>query len=170
MNYKHKNIALIFGFIVVLALCYRFAISKTIAQKQQYSVLYQQEELFRKSPKQISLLKQKNRYYDSILHKNQLGESSIQHSLLKTITTVSKANNITIIAFLEPHLNHKNNLTVKTYEFIVQGQYNQINQLIYQLEQHTKYGEIIHLHFEKKKNIKSGKYYLQARVLLRSFG
>ena len=32
-----------------------------------------------------------------------------------------------------------------------------------------KYGEIISLNFEKKKNYKSGHYYLQAQILLKSF-
>ncbi len=35
--------------------------------------------------------------------------------------------------------------------------------------QQTKFGEIINLHLEKKINFKTGKKYLQASVLLRSF-
>jgi len=60
-------------------------------------------------------------------------------------------------------------LWIKTYEFVLEGDYNSINQLIYKLEQQTKFGEVISLHFEKKKNFRTGKHYLQARILLKSF-
>ena len=52
-----------------------------------------------------------------------------------------------MIRFLEPHTITKNDLTIKTYEFTLEGEYNNINELIHQLEQQTKFGEIVNLHF-----------------------
>jgi 23S rRNA maturation-related 3'-5' exoribonuclease YhaM len=86
------------------------------------------------------------------------------------INTFSNDNNLKVVTFLEPHIISKNELIINTYEFIIEGRYNSINKLIHQLEQKTKFGEIINLHFEKKKNFRTGRYYLQARVLLKSFG
>ncbi|MCF7568750.1 hypothetical protein L3X37_10270 [Sabulilitoribacter arenilitoris] len=75
-----------------------------------------------------------------------------------------------MVSFLEPHVFANNCLTIKTHQFTVQVDYNTILKLIHLLEQQNKFGEIINLYFEKKKNFKTGKYYLQAHVLLRSFG
>jgi len=170
MSKKQKNIALIICFVLILFICYKLAINKTIHQKQQLNKLSKELLLFKNAPKQLSLLKQKEVYYDSLLTKYQLDGSSIQNNLLKVINTFSNDNNLKVVSFLEPHTITKNDLIVKTYEFVVEGNYNDINQLIFQLEQKTKFGEIINLHFEKKKNFRTGRFYLQAKVLLKSFG
>ncbi|WP_412560633.1 hypothetical protein [Winogradskyella sp. MIT101101] len=170
MTKRQKNIVLILGFIVVLYICYQLAIQKTLEQKEQYNTLTKEVVLSKNAPKQLSLLKQKEVYYDSLLTKYQLDGSSIQNNLLKVINAYAEANNLKVVSFLEPHITTKNDLTIKTYDFTLQGQYNAINQLIYQLEQQTKFGEIISLHFEKKKNFRTGRHYLQARVLLKSYG
>jgi len=170
MTNKTKNIVLISGFVIVLIACYKFAILKTLEAKYEYKSLIQEEELFKNTPKQLSILKQKQKYYDSILVSNKLEGNSLQNSLLKVITGFAESENLEIVSFLEPHITSQNNLTIKTYEFVLEGNYSAIIKLIHQLEQRTKFGEIINLHFEKKKNYRTGRNYLQARVLLRSFG
>ena len=170
MTNKQKNIALVVGFVLVLILSYQLAVAKTFEQKKQYKTLQQEVLLFENAPKQLSLLKQKQRYYDSILTSYQLDGSSIQNNLLSTINTYADQKNLKVISFLEPHNMDKNGLVVKTYDFTLEGNYNSIIGLVYTIEQKTKFGEVIHLQFEKKKNFRSGRYYLQARVLLKSFG
>lgn len=170
MTNKSKNIVLVVGFLIGLMLCYQLAISKTLSLKNQYDGLKQEDVLFKNTPKQLSLLKQKQKYYDSLLNEYQIKGSSIQNSLLKTINTLSEENNLKVIRFLEPHILKENDLTIKTYQFTIEGNYNSILKLIHHLEQNTKFGEITNCHFVKKKNFRTGKYYLQANVLLKSFG
>lgn len=167
MNKKQKNILLVIVFIITLFICYQLAIRKTLDQKRQFNVLNQEALLFKDGSKKLYLIKQKEHYYDSLLTKNQLYGSSVQNNLLKFINTFARKNNIKVISFLEPHKITKNGLTIKTYNFIVEGVYNDINGLLYELEQQTKFGEIISLHFEKKKDFRINKYYLQASVLLK---
>ncbi len=170
MTKKQKNIVLVAGFLLALIICYRFAISNTLEQKQRYNDLKLESEIFENSPRQLSILNQKEAYYDSLLAKYQLDDSSLQNNLLKTINFFAEKNDLKVVSFLEPHVFENNGLIVYTYQFVLEGEYNAINKLIYKLEQDTKFGEIINLHFEKKKNFRTGRYYLQARVLLKSFG
>lgn len=170
MTNKTKNILLVAGFIISLILCYHLAISNTLVLKKEYNDLKEEELLFKNTPKKLPLLKQKETYYDSLLSKYQIQDGSIQNNLLKSINTFTSNNSLKVIGFLEPHIFKANDLNIKTYQFTIEGNYNSILKLIYHLEQQTKFGEIINLHFEKKKNFKSGKHYLQAHVLLKSFG
>lgn len=161
---------LIIGFILSLLICYKLAIYKTVIQSQQYDRLKEQQILFKNAPQKLSLLKKKEVYYDSILNQYELNGSSIQNNLLKTINAFALSNNLKVVSFLEPHILIIDDLTIKTYEFVIEGGFNDINDLIYQLEQKTKFGEVINLHFEKKKNYRTGKSYLEAKILLKSFG
>ena len=90
--------------------------------------------------------------------------------MLNTINSIAETKHIKVVDFIKPHKTVINSLTINTYQFTLEGSYNALLALIYQLEQHTKYGEIINLNFRKQKNYKTGKYYLQASILLRSYG
>lgn len=170
MTQRTKNIILIIGFLFTVVIAYKFAIANTWQLKSEYNTLQQEAVVFDNMPQQLSSLKQREKYYDSLLTKYQLGESSIQNSMLKTINTFAEANKLKVVDFIEPHKIAQNDLTVNTYQFTLEGDYNAIITLIHQLEQHTKFGEIINLNFKKLKNYKTGKVYLQAGVLLKSYG
>lgn len=170
MPKKTKNILLIIGFLLTLLMCYQIAIAKTVIIKKEYNSLKYQEALFENTAKQISILKQKQQYYDSLLSKYQLNGSSIQNNLLKTINTLADSTNIKVAGFLEPHVIHMDDLKISTYQFTLEGDFSSILKLIYKLEQETKFGEIIHLAFEKKTNFRTGQVFLQATILLKSFG
>ncbi|WP_298507507.1 hypothetical protein [uncultured Kordia sp.] len=170
MSNSLKNKLLIGGFVVLLFLCYKFAIANTFTLKSEHSKLIQEQKIFENTPKQIALLKKKEQYYDSLLTKYKIGGTSLQNNLLNVVTSFSKAHNLKVIDFLEPHVYAEQSLTINTYSFTVEGHFNNILQLIYTLEQRTKYGEVISVWYEKKKNYRTGKSYLQAKIVLQSLG
>lgn len=170
MNNKLKNRLLVGGFIVMLFICYKFAVANTIELKHEHNRLLQQEALFNNIPKQIALLKKKEHYYDSLLHVYKIGGTSLQNNILNTVTSFSNKHNLKVTSFSEPHILSDKSLTINTYTFTVQGHFNSILQLIYTLEQKTKYGEVVSVSYEKKKNHRTGTSYLQAKILLQSFG
>ncbi|MCR8667498.1 hypothetical protein NO995_07390 [Aestuariibaculum sp. M13] len=167
---KTKSIWLIVGFILTLVLAYKLAISKTIAIRQEFNSLKNTSVLLEDTPRQMQILKQKQVYFDSILSKYRLNKGSIQNNLLQTINTYADSTDLKVINFIEPHTVPSNDLIINTYQFTLEGSYNSIIKLIYILEQETKFGEIINLHFEKKTNFKTSKQYLQAQILLKSYG
>lgn len=170
MTSKSKNIALACGFVLALVVCYQLAISKTLSIYKTYNKLKNEELLFGNTPRQLSILKQKAKYYDSILEVNKIKGNSIQNNLLEMMSDYAKNNEVKIISFVEPHLEIQNDLKISAYQFSLEGEYNDLIKLVHKLEQETRFGEIINLHFEKKKNFKTGKYYLITSVLLKSFG
>ena len=115
------------------------------------------------------VLKQKEKYYDSLLHVYKIGGTSLQNNLLNTITNFSSKNDLKVVDFSEPHTFTDKSLTINSYSFTVEGHFNNILQLIYTLEQRTKYGEIVSVSYGKKKNYRTGTSYLQAKILLQSF-
>ncbi|MEM6719241.1 MAG: hypothetical protein AAF611_08015 [Bacteroidota bacterium] len=170
MSNMFKNRLLIGGFVVLLFLCYKFAIANTFALTAEHAQLTKEQKIFENTPKQIALLKKKEQYYDSLLTKYKIGGTSLQNNLLNTVTTFAKKHELKVVDFLEPHLFQEKSLLINTYSFTVEGHFNNILQLIYTLEQRTKYGEVISASYKKKKNYRTGKSYLQAKIVLQSFG
>lgn len=170
MTNKTKNILITIGFVVALLICYQLAFSKTLNLRNNYSQLRKEKSIYSNIPKTLSNLRQKEKYYDSLQIKYQLNGGSIQNTLLKNINEYSNANNLKIVSFFEPHVVVQNDLTIKSYQFSIEGDYNSIIKLIYKIEQETKFGEIENVFFEKKKNFKTGKDYLQVQILLKSYG
>lgn len=163
----NKSIAIkIAGFFVCLYLVWHFSIKQTFELKNEINHI---EKTMINSKSLINkkvLLQQKNKYFDSILNKFNIKGKSIQNNLLNFINNYCSVTNLKIISFKEPHNYSESNISYNTYRFIVQGGFNEILQLVNRIEQTKKFGSVIHLNFQKKKNYKTGKYFLNADILL----
>ncbi|RNL88485.1 hypothetical protein ED312_08535 [Sinomicrobium pectinilyticum] len=169
MTSRNKNIVAVVVFLIVLFLCYTLAISNTVRTKSEYNALKTEESLFNDIPRQLSVLNEKNAYYDSLLRKYKIGGTSMQHNLLKAVNENADELNLEVIAFHEPHIFEKEGLKIHTYDLTVEGGYNDILAFTYRLEQQTGYGEVVSLNLEKKKNFRTGKEFLQGNLLVRNF-
>lgn len=169
MRNKTKNILLVGGFVLLLVICYQFAIKNTLQEKERYNRLKAEETLFDNIPRQLQTLHQKNKYYSDLLAKYQIGETSMQNNLLKNINKNAQELDIKVIGFNEPHIAEKNGLKINTYSITLEGNFNDILILIYGLEQKTRFGELVNVHFIKQKNYRTRKDYLQATIMLQAY-
>ena len=168
MNLKQKNSVLLLGFLLLVWIAYLFSFSKTIDVNKRHTVLKQQDDLFVSASQNLNNLKQQDIYYNSLLKKYQIStESLFQNSLLNTLNLYSSKNKLKIIEFKDPHrFKLSNNAIQETYTFTVESDFNSIVKLIYSLEQHYKFGKIITVNFEKKKNYKTLRNYLHCTIFL----
>lgn len=168
MNSKTKNIVLLLAIFLVLLLCYQFAISNTLQQKNEYNVLHAEQVLLANAPEKLGVLSKKQIYFDSILNTMNLGNTSIENNLLRVITVEVKKNNLKLLDFNDPHTFEINNSQLNTFDFTLEGNFTSLLNTIYTLEQKHTFGEVVHLYFEKKKNYRSNKNYLTARVFIQN--
>ncbi|MFS4493206.1 hypothetical protein [Maribacter sp. 2308TA10-17] len=168
MSSKTKNIVLIGAIFLVLFLCYQFAISNTLRLKNEHNVLQTEQKLLENAPEKMGILTQKKIYYDSILNKMNLGNTSIENNLLRVITLEVEKNNLKLIDFNDPHTFEINSSQLNTFDFTLEGDFTALVKTIYVLEQKHTFGEVVHLNFEKKKNYRTNKNYLTARVFIQN--
>ena len=167
MNLKQKNRLLLGGFILLLWICYKFPIAQTMTAKKEYRKLQKEHQLFSNIPQKIQHLTKETIYLDSILANYQFSaEKSFQSNLLQTITSFSKQHDLTVVSFEEPHTITKNKATINTFVFSVRGTYSNSLRLIHELEQTKKLGKMLSVNFEKKKNYRTNRAFLETRVLL----
>ena len=165
---RTKNILLIIGFCLAMAIAYNLAFSKTIALKNRTSELETKSNSLGNSAIISANLEQRERFVDSILRLNNMKGNSVQNSLLEFLNTRSGSGKFTISDFNEPHTFSENGATTTSYRFTLEGNYNGIEQVLYSLEQEYSFGRIAHVHFEKKKDYRKGRDYLECFVIVES--
>lgn len=166
MQLSNKNKVLFLGILLLLFACYTLAINKTIQLKESEDQLTGKVALFSNIPKQLSLLSQKEKYYDSILHKMDLEDTSIQNNLLRILNEQAKKNDVTVLDFNEPHSYSMGENSLQTFSFTIKGKFTNTLRVIHELEVKRNFGEIVHIAYEKEKSYRTNNYGLSATIFI----
>lgn len=170
MTARHKNIALIVGFLALLIVGYRISLSKTLDTKNRVQKLEREVSHLSKLNGQSSKVIAHNVYLDSVLSVNKIKNNSVQNTLLEILNTASQNSSFEITEFNQPHRYQDEQTTILSYSFSLRGSYKAIEQIIFELEQNHNLGEITHLSFEKKRDYRRGRDYLECFVVLEGVG
>ena len=68
--------------------------------------------------------------------------------------------------FNQPHNYRSQNTTFNTFQFTVAGAYTNIVRLLHHLEQKNRFGEVIHITFETKRNYRTRVKSLEATIFI----
>lgn len=167
MTAQRKNILLLAALLILFWVAYSFSFSKTLEARRQYNLLSKQSNDVSGLPDQLKNLKQQEAYFDSILDINKFNSvSTYQNNLLRKINSTIQDKKIDIIAFNEPHTIQNNETLINTYSFRVKGNFIDILNLIYSIEDQGNFGKILSINFKKSLNLKTKEVYLECQLLL----
>lgn len=167
MKQRTKNYLLITAFILVLIVAYKFSFSKTLTVKKEFEDLEMKISTGKQASVNPEALKSKESYLDSIIDKNKLKNISLQNSLLQVLNENGKKGSVKIIAFKEPHIFIKeSNLKQTSFQFILEGNYKDLEDVLFLLENEYSFGSLSHISFLKKKDYKLNKDFLQCLVII----
>ncbi len=166
MKISGKNKLLGTGILTLLVLSYMLAIKKTISLKNESKQLEEQVTRFSDIPNKLMVLNQKNEYYDSILGSMDFNDTSLQNNLIRTITAEAQKNKVKVMDFNEPHIFPIEESVQHTYNFMLEGNFADILKVVHVLERKGNFGEVVHLDFEKKKDYRTNREYLSAKVMV----
>tara|TARA_R110002124_G_scaffold17532_3_gene73533 strand:+ start:419146 stop:419664 length:519 start_codon:yes stop_codon:yes gene_type:complete len=166
MKLQTKNRALILGFMLILLIAYHFAISKTFETRSELKTIETQTLGYGDLSVMNGKLKLKEVQMDSILSKNNLNNTSIQNNLLEVLNTKASDETFKISEFNEPHQVTQDAVTITSYQFTLQGNFEGMQEVVYSLEQEYSFGKITHVSFEKKRDFRKRKDYLKCSVIL----
>lgn len=166
MRLANKNKYLLAGIVAMLLLSYRLAIHRTLALREAYGKNMEKKESISNLPMQLSMLGQKEKVLDGQLAALDASGSSAQNNLLKFLNREATKNKVKVIDFNAPHVVEGENGSIQTSIFLLEGGYTDILKTLNALENRGIHGAISHVRFEKKKNFRSKRTYLQAQVFL----
>lgn len=167
MKLDKKNKLLLVGFLLVLYICYSFAISNTINYYKEYKAKQDQIAADSNMPKLVGQLIQKEKQLDQALSLYDVNISeSFQNDLLKQLTSYSDSYKLKIVDFQEPHSVLQKGFTVTSYIFSLEGSFNGCLAVLNKVENNPALGVIKHLNFIKKKNYKTNTDQLFVEVIM----
>lgn len=167
MKLDKKNKLLLLGFLVVLYVCYSFAISNTVNYYKEYKNKQEQIAADSNMPKLVGQLIQKEKQLDQVLSKYDVNISeSFQNDLLKQLTSYSDGYHLKIVDFQEPHIISEKGFTTTSYIFSLEGSFNGCLAVLNKVENNPALGTIRHLNFVKKKNYKTNTDQLFVEVIM----
>jgi len=168
MKLNYKNKVLFLGVALLLLSSYYLAIDKTLVLRQESQFLSNEVLRFTEVPRKLSDLQHRVMYYDSILTTMDLGNTSLQNNLLKSINREAEKNNTQVMDFNPPHSAVLSDHQLETYSFELKGAYTDILKVVHSIEQKGNFGEIIHIDFQKKKDYRTDTHSLNATVFVQS--
>ena len=166
MKISGKNKLLGIGIVTLIVLSYTLAIKKTLSIKAESKNLKFQVEQYTDITTKLNLLNLKNKYYDSIFKTMEINDTSLQNNLIRIINIEAEKNEVKVMDFNQPHIHAIGESNQYTYSFDLEGDYTNILKVVHTLEQKGSFGEIVHLNFEKKKDYKTNRDYLNAKVMM----
>lgn len=167
MKLDKKNKLLLIGFVLLLYICYSFAISNTINYYTEYKAKQDQIAADSNMPKLVGQLIQKEKQLDQALLNYDVNISeSFQNDLLKQLTSYSDHYKLKIVDFQEPHSVVQKGFTVTSYIFSLEGSFNGCLAVLNKVENNPALGVIKHLNFVKKKNYKTNTDQLFVEVIM----
>lgn len=167
MNIYRKNNLLVFGTLLVLWLSYFIAFKPTMLLRKKLKTLQTQINQQEKIRNEWAGLTKQNQHYIKLLEKHKIAaDVSLQNKLLEHINRIAQLNKLTVVAFNPPHSFTETATTFNTYSFKVRGSYTAIIKLLYDLEQLTRFGKVTSVLFEKKKNHKTRRFFLDCDIYI----
>lgn len=162
---------LVLGFFLVLGIAYQYSFSRTIQIKEELEDLQEQISMNSHPLSSLASLEEKETKLDSIISRNILGSTSLQNNLLKVLNEFSEDISYKVISFKEPHVNILKNSTnsrITSYQFVLEGDYKNLERILYLLEKDYSFGSFSHINFERKKDYRLNRNYLQCSVVIQN--
>ena len=167
MRLNNKNKLFIIGFLLVLYICYSFAISNTVNYYKEYKNKQGEITADSNKPALVGLLIQKEKQLNEVLENYDIENSeSFQNDLLKQLTSYSENYKLKIVDFQQPHVVSEKGFTRTSYIFSLEGSFNGCLALINKIENTASLGSVRHINFVKTRNFKINTDQLNIEVIL----
>lgn len=166
MRLDKRNKLLIGGFVLALMVCYQLAIKKTLALRTQYLHDSEIQKQSKDLPLKLANLQRQELQLDTQFDQMDLGSGNVQNDLLRFLNEQGSEHSAKIIDFKAPHIISDAPTITKTYLFVLEGGFTNILKVVHALETNGSFGGIVHVSFEKEKNLRHGKSYLQASIFV----
>lgn len=168
LTYKKKNQLLMVAMLVVLFLVYSFAIKKTLNIYNTYSVAEEKIALAANAPVMAAHLEKELMQMDIRLGNEKTKKQNTADALLELTTHYCQNNHAVLREFPKTTVSDQGDLLIETNQFVVEGDFSTLINLVYVLEQKIKLGKVASVKYQLKKDFKTKEMVLTAAIFIQN--
>lgn len=168
LTYKKKNQLLLVVILLVLLMVYSLAIKKTINIHNTYSEAEKKIVLAASAPMLAAQLEKELLQIDIKLGNENPKKQNTSDALLELTTNYCQNNHAVLREFPKTTITEAGDMTIETNQFVVEGNFSTLINLVYILEQKNKLGKVASVKYQLKKDFKTKEMVLTATIYLQN--
>jgi len=168
-TFKQKNKALLLIFILLAFASYKRSFVLSILAKEEINQQKINLSKVNSSESNLQQLIYSTAILDKTIGKSNLKPDKIQQEILNSLAELSVKYNVSLESINETHTYKNIDFSILSNEVILEGGFNNITQLIYNLELNFEYARLINVEFYKKKILSTKKTKLYAKILFQHY-
>lgn len=155
LTYKKKLYLLLGGFTLFLLIAYRLSIAPTFELKNECEIAEEKLNVANGATEKIEQLQKRLVALDQKIGTNISTGVDFQDLLLEEVSAYCKQNRLVFRDMQQTYKYQKGNYQIETNIFAVEGSFKPLLKLVYNLETNYNTGQIISVHFESKKDLRT---------------
>lgn len=166
-SYKQKNLALLIIAVLLFAVSYKRAFSKTIETNGYINELEIRKQEALNSQKEIQLLQKQVARLNKLLGKENVSVEEVQQGFLNFLAR--KSPHISVKQIDEVYGFEHPDFKINTFKIELQGDFISVLKFIYSLEQHFDDARLIHFQMNSEKDAVTNKTDLTTTLLIQNY-
>lgn len=167
LTYKQKFFAVIGGFLLLLMASYKKTFKDTLAAKKELNHVEEKLSSIENSFSEIYNLKNEINYLDNIIGGHTLNPEQVQQ---KAFDFVTKSEfEVNIVSIEDVHLFSNEDFLVYSNQIELEGSYNSLINLLYDIEKNFKNSRVVNTQFYSRKNYRTNTKKLFLKIILQNY-
>ena len=168
LTWRQKNIGLLAGTLLLALVAWSFALKKTVVLAGDCEEMEAKAALAKSAPEQIVDLKVELSGIDRVLGESYENNEEFQQLLLDKVSDYCQRKKLVLKEFPQPEARLENDYLVETNRVVVEGRFESLLELVYELEQKERLGKVAGVQFLSKKELRTRKLQLTAAIYLQN--
>lgn len=166
-SYKQKNLALLIIAVLLFAVSYKRAFSKTIETNGYINELEIRKQEALNSQKEIQLLQKQVARLNKLLGKENVSVEQVQQGFLNFLA--HRSPHISVKQIDEVYGFEHPDFKINTFKIELQGDFISVLKFIYSLEQHFDDARLIHFQMSSEKDVVTNRTDLTTTLLIQNY-
>jgi len=168
-TFKQKNKVLLLIFILLALASYKRSFVLSLLAKEEIKLQDDNLSKVNSSESNLQQLVYSISILDKTIGKSNLKPDKIQQEILNSLAILSNKYNVNLESIDETHIHKNVDFSILSNEVILEGRFNNLTQLIYDLELNFEFARLINVEFYKKKISSTKKTKLYAKILFQHY-
>lgn len=167
LTYKQKFITLVVVVTLLAIAANKRSFKLTKNAYEDYQIKKKELDYVESTPNNIHNLDYEISFLDNLIGNENLEPELVQQEILNFVTNTDYK--VQVVNVTEIHEASSNDFNIYTNQLTITGDFESIVSMVYEFEKKFSYSRVVNINFFKKKNFKTRKIQLYAKIIFQNY-